>query len=167
MHELANEGTGSCRRIFTKRMLKPTMQRASRISKGKKMIEAHTRVHEEKANQYASREDFHKIFSEDTNSLYQLSLLLTRDSAKAEQCFVSGLEDCVAGNSVFREWARSWAKRAIIQNAIRELKLRAANRIHHCPELSFPTSKNYRVVQADTSKCARYCALKISSGLCS
>jgi len=123
MHELANEGTGSCRRIFTKRMLKPTMQRASRISKGKKMIErAHIRVHEEKANQYASREDFHKIFSEDTNSLYQLSLLLTRDSAKAEQCFVSGLEDCVAGNSVFREWARSWAKRAIIQNAIRELK---------------------------------------------
>jgi len=127
MHELANEGTGRCRRIFTKRMLKPTMQRASRISKGKKMIErAHIRVHEEKANQYASREDFHKIFSEDTNSLYQLSLLLTRDSAKAEQCFVSGLEDCVAGNSVFREWARSWAKRAIIQNAIRELKLRAS-----------------------------------------
>jgi DNA-directed RNA polymerase specialized sigma24 family protein len=85
---------------------------------------AHIRVHEEKANQYASREDFHRIFSEDTNSLYQLSLLLTRDSVKAEQCLVGGLEDCVAGNSVFREWARSWAKRAIIQNAIRELNPR-------------------------------------------
>ena len=82
------------------------------------------RVHEEKANQFASREDFRRIFSEDTDSLYQLLLLLTRDSVKAEQCFVGGLEDCVAGNSVFREWARSWAKHAIIQNAIRELNPR-------------------------------------------
>jgi len=85
---------------------------------------AHIRVHEERTNQYASREDFRRIFSEDTNGLYQLSLLLTRDSVKAEQCFVGGLEDCVTGNSVFREWARSWAKRAIIQNAIRKLNPR-------------------------------------------
>jgi hypothetical protein len=85
---------------------------------------AHFRVHEENANQYASREDFRRIFSEDKNGLYQLSPLLTRDSVKAEQCFVGGLEDCVTGNSVFREWARSWAKRAIIQNAIRKLNPR-------------------------------------------
>src|SRR4029077_901384 len=82
------------------------------------------RVHEAKADQYATREDFRRIFSEDTNGLYRLSLLLTRDSVKAEQCFVGGLDDCVSGNSVFREWARSWVKRAIIQNAIRELKPR-------------------------------------------
>ena len=87
---------------------------------------SHIRVHEQQANQYASRDDFRRIFSEDTNGLYQLSLLLTRDSVKAEQCFVGGLEDCVNGNSVFREWARSWAKRAIIQNAIRELNPRAS-----------------------------------------
>ena len=106
-------------------MWKPPIQGARRISQGKKMTErAHIRGHEEKANQYASREDFRRIFTEETNSLYQLSLLLTRDSVKAEQCFVGGLEDCVAGNSVFREWARSWAKRAIIQNAIRELNPR-------------------------------------------
>jgi DNA-directed RNA polymerase specialized sigma24 family protein len=78
----------------------------------------------EEANLYASCEDFHTIFIEDMNELYQLSFLLTRDSAKAERCFVSGLEDCVAGNRVFREWARSWAKRTIVQNAIRELKPR-------------------------------------------
>jgi DNA-directed RNA polymerase specialized sigma24 family protein len=94
---------------------------------------AHIRVHEEKAEQYASREDFHRIFTEDTNDLYQLSLLLMRDSGKAEQCFVSGLEECVTGNPVFREWARSWAKRAIIQNAIRELKPRS---IHSNSRLS-------------------------------
>lgn len=99
---------------------------------------AHIRVHEEKANQYASREDFRRIFSEDTNGLYQLSLLLTRESVKAEQCFVGGLEDCVTGNSVFRDWARSWAKRAIIQNAIRELKPRLVHSNSRLSETIFP-----------------------------
>jgi hypothetical protein len=54
-------------------------------------------------------------------SLHLLSFLLTADHEKAEKCFVSGLDDCVEGNNVFREWARSWARRAIIQNAIRML----------------------------------------------
>ncbi len=76
------------------------------------------------AGPYASREDFGKIFTEGLNSLYQLSFLLTADHKKAEKCFVAGIEDCVNENHVFREWARSWAKRAIIQNAIRELKPR-------------------------------------------
>jgi DNA-directed RNA polymerase specialized sigma24 family protein len=84
----------------------------------------HIHVREEQANRYASREDFQTIFSEHLNELYQLSFLLTRDSAKAERCLVSGLEDCVTGNRAFREWARSWAKRTIVQNAIRELKPR-------------------------------------------
>ena len=79
---------------------------------------------EEQANRYASREDFQTIFSEHLTELYQLSFLLTRDPARAERCFVSGIEDCVTENRVFREWARSWAKRAIVQNAIRELKPR-------------------------------------------
>ena len=84
----------------------------------------HIQVREEQANRYASREDFHTIFSEHLNELYQLSFLLTRDPAKAERCLVSGVEDCVTGNRVFREWARSWAKRTIVQNAIKELKPR-------------------------------------------
>lgn len=78
----------------------------------------------DETDQYSSREDFRRIFTEDLDGLYQLSFLLTRDSQKAEQCFVGGFEDCVAGNSIFREWARSRAKRAIVQNAIRELKPR-------------------------------------------
>src|SRR6266403_2335302 len=79
---------------------------------------------QKEANVYASREDFHTIFNEDLRQLYQLSFLLTRDPAKAERCLVVGLEDCVRENRVFREWARSWAKRTIVQNAIRELKPR-------------------------------------------
>jgi DNA-directed RNA polymerase specialized sigma24 family protein len=79
---------------------------------------------EEEGNLYASGEDFHSIFTEGLKELYQLSFLLTRDPARAERCLVDGLEDCVTGNRVFREWARSWAKRTIVQNAIRELKPR-------------------------------------------
>jgi DNA-directed RNA polymerase specialized sigma24 family protein len=84
----------------------------------------HIQVREEQANRYASREDFHTIFSEHLTELYQLSFLLTRDPARAERCLVSGLEDCVTGNRAFREWVCSWAKRTIVQNAIRELKPR-------------------------------------------
>jgi DNA-directed RNA polymerase specialized sigma24 family protein len=81
-------------------------------------------VREHEGSLYASHEDFHTIFNEDLKALYQLSFLLTRDPAKAERCLVTGLEDCVSGNRVFREWARSWAKRTIVQNAIHELKPR-------------------------------------------
>lgn len=81
-------------------------------------------IREHEGSVYASHEDFHTIFNEDLKELYQLSFLLTRDPAKAERCLVTGLEDCVSGNRVFREWARSWAKRTIVQNAIRELKPR-------------------------------------------
>jgi DNA-directed RNA polymerase specialized sigma24 family protein len=87
----------------------------------------HIQVREEQANRYASREDFHTIFSEHLTELYQLSFLLTRDPARAERCLVSGLEDCVTRNRAFREWACSWAKRTIVQNAIRELKPRPSH----------------------------------------
>jgi len=70
---------------------------------------------------YASRDDFRRVFHEETNSLYRLAFLLTADSEKAQQCFISGLEDSVNGSSVFKEWAHSWARRTIIQNAIRTI----------------------------------------------
>src|ERR1700726_1604107 len=73
---------------------------------------------------YASSADFQQIFDEDMSALYQLSFLLTADHEKAEQCFVSGLEDAIEGNPVFKEWARSWARRAIIQNAVRAINPR-------------------------------------------
>jgi DNA-directed RNA polymerase specialized sigma24 family protein len=81
-------------------------------------------IPEHEPDLHASHADFHTIFNEDLKEHYQLAFLLTRDPAKAERCLVGGLEDCVTGNRVFREWARSWAKRAIIQNAIRELQPR-------------------------------------------
>lgn len=76
------------------------------------------------ANDYATAKDFCSVFAEGLNDLYQLSLLLTGDHERAEQCFVAGLEQCTKANEAFRNWARSWAKRIIIQIAIRELKPR-------------------------------------------
>ena len=79
-----------------------------------------------RSTQYATSADFQRIFDEDMNSLYQLSFLLTADREKAEQCFVSGLDGAVDGNPVFKEWARSWARGAIIQNAVRMIHPRPA-----------------------------------------
>lgn len=71
------------------------------------------------AGQYATVADFKRIFAEDVNSLYLLSLLLTGNPENAEQCFVEGIGESTKGNHVFKEWARSWARRTIIQSAIR------------------------------------------------
>lgn len=73
-------------------------------------------------NEYATAQDFCRVFTEHMDDLYQLSTLLTCDNAKAEQCFVAGLEDCHQASHVFKEWAHSWAKRSIIRNAIRALQ---------------------------------------------
>jgi hypothetical protein len=68
--------------------------------------------------EYATREDFCRIFAADMNRLYLLAFLLMGDNELAERCFAAGLEDSTKGNAVFKEWARSWARRMVIQNAI-------------------------------------------------
>ena len=73
----------------------------------------------ERATEYATCKDFQQIFTEDMVGLHRLAFLLTADHAKAEQCFVAGLDESIRGNPVFRQWARAWSKRAIIQNAIK------------------------------------------------
>ena len=98
---------------------------------------------------YASNGDFCRIFREETDSLYQLSFLLTADRDKAEQCFVSGLEDSLKGSRVFKEWARSWARRAIIQNAVRVIKPRPMGE-------NFPSGFNSsgKTLEADSGETA-------------
>jgi len=63
------------------------------------------------------------------SSLYLLSLLLTADGDKAEKCLLQSLEDSAASTSVFKDWARSWARRMIIHNAIRMIDPRPADGI--------------------------------------
>jgi len=83
-----------------------------------------TRQSRKDLNVYATATDFCAVFKAHSDDLYQLAFLLTADHEKAEQCFVAGLEDSVTENHVFKDWAHSWAKRAILRNAIRELKPR-------------------------------------------
>jgi hypothetical protein len=75
-----------------------------------------TRQHGES---YATGADFCRIFKENMKDLYLLAFLLTADQTKAEECFVAGLDDCSETNQVFKEWARDWARRVVIKNAIR------------------------------------------------
>jgi DNA-directed RNA polymerase specialized sigma24 family protein len=81
-------------------------------------------THGSSSNRYATCKDFLKCFVEDLDGLYQLSFLLIGDHQRAERCFVAGIDSCVKANWVFRERARAWAKRMIIENAIRELNPR-------------------------------------------
>ncbi|HTC94701.1 MAG TPA: hypothetical protein VK699_14770 [Terriglobales bacterium] len=73
-------------------------------------------------NRYATTEDFHTIVAEKMDSLYLLALLLTGDHEMAEQSFLSGIEESVQANQVFKQWAHDWAKCNIIQSAIHALK---------------------------------------------
>src|SRR5437667_316535 len=67
--------------------------------------------------EYATAADFCEIFSKDMNSLYLLSLLLAGDHERAEQCFVSALGNATGRRTLFKEWARTWARRAVVQSA--------------------------------------------------
>lgn len=81
---------------------------------------------DQKLTAYATGGDFCRIFREDMDRLYLLSFLLTGGHSLAEKCFVRGLEDAGKGNPVFKEWARSWARRTIIQKAIEIVQPRVA-----------------------------------------
>jgi hypothetical protein len=74
------------------------------------------------ATQYASGDDFCQVFYEEKEGLHLLAYMLTGNHEIAEECFVSGLEDAVQGNPVFKGWARSWARRVIIKNAAQVMK---------------------------------------------
>ena len=71
---------------------------------------------------YATAIDFCRTFTEELHSLYLLSLLLTADNDKAEECLVSAMGECGDGAGVFMEWTSSWARRAILKYAIQMLR---------------------------------------------
>ena len=115
-------------------------------------------------NEYATAEDFRLVFSEGVNDLYRLSFHLTRGHEKAKQCFDSAREDCGRANRVFKDWAHSWAKRAIIQNAIRALRPRPSN----AGSSSFavpPAVAMYRVAATGSSNLVPCWHLRTSNAL--
>jgi hypothetical protein len=99
------------------------------------------------SGQYATSEDFCRVFADNLKQLYVFSFLMTADQELAERCFVAGLEESVRSNCVFSEWARSWAMRTIVQNAVRALQPYAC---HGSPS-SFETSRS-ETSRSDTSR---------------
>jgi hypothetical protein len=95
-------------------------------SEGVEMTQQY-KLKEGRSEEYATSADFCHIFEEQMTSMYVLSFLLTADPEKAEQCLVSGIEGCVNSNAVFKEWAPSWARLTIIQNAIQAVAPRRNN----------------------------------------
>jgi len=96
---------------------------------------------------YATGADFCRVFENDMDHLYVLSLLLTGDQQLAEKCFVTGLETSRDSNAVFREWTQSWARRTIVSSAIRMIRPRPTEssaldnvgvdpEVGHSPELA-------------------------------
>ena len=67
---------------------------------------------------YAKRADFCEVFEQDTRVLYLLAFLLTTSHKESEQCFVLTVEEALKEETVFKEWARSWVRRRMIENAI-------------------------------------------------
>jgi hypothetical protein len=68
--------------------------------------------------EYANTADFQDVFTRNMSQLFLVALLLVGDELKAERCLIGGVDDCVKGNPVFKEWAQSWSKRLIVRRAI-------------------------------------------------
>jgi Tfp pilus assembly protein PilF len=70
-------------------------------------------------NTQVARDTARRAPAEDRTGLYLLSYLLTGDSTQAEQCFVTGLDMAKEDNAAFRNWANTWARRIVVDNALR------------------------------------------------
>jgi DNA-directed RNA polymerase specialized sigma24 family protein len=67
---------------------------------------------------YAKHADFCAVFEIDMKRLYLLAFLLTADHKQAEQCFALTVEKAFKEQAVFKEWARPWVYRTLIEKAI-------------------------------------------------
>lgn len=78
---------------------------------------------------YATAEEFASLFESEREPLFRLAWLLTASSEKAEQSLSLALSDCRLNGSVSTDSIFSWARRAIVRNAIQLIL---------CPELALP-----------------------------
>jgi len=67
---------------------------------------------------YATPEEFERLFESKREPLLRLALLLTGSVEKAELSLTHALRDCRLNGSVSTDWILPWARRAIVRNAI-------------------------------------------------
>lgn len=77
------------------------------------------RVSAKKRVLHATAEDFEQVFAIETTDLLRLSLLLTADAEKAENCLILAKRDCCFRSSVLKDRVHKWARRMVMRNAIR------------------------------------------------
>jgi hypothetical protein len=77
-----------------------------------------TSIFDERAATYTTDTDLWNVMTNELNSLYLLSFLLTADVDKAGQCFFSGMEESGEEIGVFMAWAQVRARRTILKRAI-------------------------------------------------
>jgi len=100
---------------------------------------------DETATTCSTTTDCYRFFTEEMDSLYWLAFLLTADNNLAEHCFVGGLGECVDQTHVSRERARSWTRRAIVEDAIRIIRPVPENSANACfVEVESPTTVGAR-----------------------
>ena len=68
--------------------------------------------------EYAKHADLCDALKDDTEPLYRLAFVLTANHKESEQCFVLTVEEALKEETVFKEWARSWVRRRMIESAI-------------------------------------------------
>jgi hypothetical protein len=77
-----------------------------------------THIYDDKAASYAPGTDSWNALDDEMHNLYLLSLLLTADPHKAQQCFLGGIGECESDIDVFMSWAQARARRTIVERAI-------------------------------------------------
>ena len=100
--------------------------------------------------EYAKLADSCGVFKNDTRLLYLLAFLLTANHKVSEQCFVLTVEEAFKEQTVFKEWARSWVKRRLIEKAIEIVSPASARNGRKRDLWSAGTRETHRECEIDT-----------------
>ena len=68
---------------------------------------------------YATSNDFQKLFASEMVELFRLAFLLTADAEKAEHCVVLTMQECLATGDVRKSWLPLWTRNALIRNGFK------------------------------------------------
>ena len=70
-------------------------------------------------SEFATADDFQKLFTSEIVDLFRLAFFLTADADKAEHCVILTMHECLATVDVFKAWLPVWPRNALIRNGIR------------------------------------------------
>jgi DNA-directed RNA polymerase specialized sigma24 family protein len=80
---------------------------------------AGNRMNLSRAGEYATADDFQRLFASEMVDLFRLALFLTADAEKAEHCVILTMHESMASGSVLKGWLPVWTRNALIRNGIR------------------------------------------------